>query len=363
MPFGEYKDFKDCVEKNKDKKDPEAYCAKIKEQIEGSQYMDDGEINVSAQMKIQVSASDDDNSFTIAAAKVGSKSFAADGTKYIFTEEALRSCAESWVGGKITLNHDIDDIGSITAAWYDEDTQLLMQKISCDNPETVKRVKAGEPTGVSIEASVLDIDDDNNVLAFNGTGVGIMFYPVQPACPLKDGCGIRASEQESIIDDDIQTTGGTSMVDELETISKVEYDKVLAKNAELSKEIESLKTDDAIKAKDVEIEAKDVKISELTAEIDRRDSEISASLVEEIKALDAEFEPSEGMALSTIQTIHASLSRAMKKDETEVAASEQEKEEVDEEFVKAGEFNAPANPARKSGMTVGGIRNGIWTRD
>lgn len=35
-PFGEYKDFADCVAKNKDKSDPEAYCAAIKRKIEGS---------------------------------------------------------------------------------------------------------------------------------------------------------------------------------------------------------------------------------------------------------------------------------------------------------------------------------------
>ena len=34
MPFGEYKDFDDCVSKNKDKDDPSAYCGSIKAKIE-----------------------------------------------------------------------------------------------------------------------------------------------------------------------------------------------------------------------------------------------------------------------------------------------------------------------------------------
>jgi len=29
IPFGQYKDFKDCVKKNQDKKNPRAYCAEI----------------------------------------------------------------------------------------------------------------------------------------------------------------------------------------------------------------------------------------------------------------------------------------------------------------------------------------------
>lgn len=35
MPFGQYKDFADCVAKNRDKNDPEAYCATIKRAIKG----------------------------------------------------------------------------------------------------------------------------------------------------------------------------------------------------------------------------------------------------------------------------------------------------------------------------------------
>lgn len=35
MPFGEYKDFEDCVRKNQDKENPEAYCAVIEKKITG----------------------------------------------------------------------------------------------------------------------------------------------------------------------------------------------------------------------------------------------------------------------------------------------------------------------------------------
>lgn len=34
MPFADYKDFADCVNKNQDKKDPEAYCAEIERQTQ-----------------------------------------------------------------------------------------------------------------------------------------------------------------------------------------------------------------------------------------------------------------------------------------------------------------------------------------
>lgn len=35
MPFAGYRDFDDCVRKNRDKNDPEAYCATIMRQVEG----------------------------------------------------------------------------------------------------------------------------------------------------------------------------------------------------------------------------------------------------------------------------------------------------------------------------------------
>ena len=41
-PFADYKDFADCVAKNADKDDPEAYCGKIKHQVEDKQVGQDG---------------------------------------------------------------------------------------------------------------------------------------------------------------------------------------------------------------------------------------------------------------------------------------------------------------------------------
>jgi proteasome lid subunit RPN8/RPN11 len=35
MPFGPYKDFEDCIRKNKDKNNPEAYCAALHKKITG----------------------------------------------------------------------------------------------------------------------------------------------------------------------------------------------------------------------------------------------------------------------------------------------------------------------------------------
>ncbi|AFH22738.1 hypothetical protein OSG_eHP34_00025 [environmental Halophage eHP-34] len=46
MPFGPYDDFDDCVNSNKDKDDPDAYCAAIKRDIEGEAVATDGGIQL-----------------------------------------------------------------------------------------------------------------------------------------------------------------------------------------------------------------------------------------------------------------------------------------------------------------------------
>jgi hypothetical protein len=46
-PFAGYKDFDDCVAKNQDKDDPEAYCATIQRQVEGTSQSFKGGINMS----------------------------------------------------------------------------------------------------------------------------------------------------------------------------------------------------------------------------------------------------------------------------------------------------------------------------
>jgi hypothetical protein len=446
MPFGEYKDFEDCVRKNKDKKDPEAYCARIKEQIEGSQYMGEEQMNVSASMPIVVAASEEkeDNIFTIAAAKVGSKSFSATGEKYIFTKESLEACAKSWEGGIITLNHERLDDGVIQAAWFDEQTDFVMMDIVCDNPETVKRMRAGEATGVSIEASLLEVTEDNDIVAFNGTGVSIIFYPEQPACPLKDGCGILAKDQfeskivtasekrlekinakdydlarrndagdlvkidsvwtwdddteaqiekqitnfvsfygtgeykltektdtkigDTVEDDESAITvsidinkpiGGTIVAEDIETVSKADFDEVMAKNVELTQKLEAFEADEAIKAKDAEIQTLEAKNKELSDELDRRDNVRASAMIEEIKAWDAEFEPTEGMKIEVVETIHASLKRAFEAKQEAVKASEQE-EEVD---VTASKFEAPAASKKTDGLTIGGWVGGEFVQN
>lgn len=216
MPFGEYEDFAECVRKNKDKADPEAYCATIKQNIEGKM------TKVSATMKVSVEATDEPNVFRAIGAVPGSKCFTAEGKKLFFTEQALRTYAHTWTGGIITLNHEYQDEGEIVSAAWDEDKGGVLFHMRLDNEVTSTKVQAGESagvTGVSIEANVIELsgEAEDQIDVFDGTGIGVIFYPEQPACPLRDGCGILAKDQ-------YQTKMATASEKRVEKVKSNSYD-------------------------------------------------------------------------------------------------------------------------------------------
>lgn len=216
MPFGEYEDFSDCIRKNSDKEDPEAYCAAIKRQIEGKM------TKVSATMKVSVEATDEPNVFRAIGAVPGSKCFTAEGKKLYFTEAALKAYAHTWTGGIITLNHEYQDDGEIVSAAWDEDKGGVLFHMRLDNEVTSTKVQAGESagvTGVSIEANVMELSGDleDQIDVFNGTGIGVIFYPEQPACPLRDGCGILAKDQ-------YQTKMATASESRVKKVKANDYD-------------------------------------------------------------------------------------------------------------------------------------------
>lgn len=206
--------YKDAEAKNRDKDDPEADCAIIQESIEGGSL-------TSLAISASISPTDQDNVYTLAAARVGSKSFTSDGVAKIFTREALEAYAHTWKDGIITLNHDKVDDGQIISAWFDDSADTLFMDVLLGNEDTRTRVDNGEPTGVSIEADLLSEDDSNNITAFGGTGVGIIFYPEQPACPTKDGCGILASRS-------ITAQDTKAAIESLDSSTK--YDLVVVNN-------------------------------------------------------------------------------------------------------------------------------------
>lgn len=196
MPFGPYKDFEECVSKNQDKDDPEAYCAVIERAITGDLKVEGKKMLKisSTEVPLEAKEGDDSTRFVLVAATVGSKCYGSDGTEFTFTEEALSTFAHTWTDGITTLNHELVDNGKIVNAWFEQPLGQVLMEIDLGAPDTIARIEKKEPTGVSIELDLFAANEHNEILAFKGTGIGVIFYPDQPACPMKDGCGILYSK-------------------------------------------------------------------------------------------------------------------------------------------------------------------------
>ena len=59
-PFADYKDFADCVARNKDKGDPKAYCAEIMHRVEGTKKEGDIHIHFDGETSIAPEEQEDD---------------------------------------------------------------------------------------------------------------------------------------------------------------------------------------------------------------------------------------------------------------------------------------------------------------
>lgn len=461
MPFGPYEDFADCVSKNQDKDDPEAYCAVIERAITGDLSVEGKKMLKVTSKAVPLEAKDGDvTRFVVVAATVGSKCFGSDGTAFTFTEASLEAYAATWTGGITTLNHVLVDDGKIVNAWFEKELGQVLMEIDLGATETITRVENKEPTGVSIELDLFAANELNEILAFKGTGIGVIFYPDQPACPTKDGCGIlyskhfRSAEvpiprleeinpreydiahlnnsntlvkvnEATIWDDDsdkdlierriidyvsylgegtylvyphtptlmigdeipfdaspdmrvtisVSTPGDVSAKIEYggiiiekpkeETgvdpaaeasspptgsVSESDYQDVTKKLDAANQKIVDLEAGEVVRTLKEELSAKDSEIEVLKKDIDARDSAIAEKLVEEVKTHDTEF-TAEGMSLSQIEKIHASVTRII----ASVAPDSVEAEGV--------LFESPEPGESKNKLTVGGIQNGHWVND
>lgn len=326
--------------------------------------------------------------FTIKAAKVGSASYGWDGTKFTFSQEGLENYAHTWAGGIITLNHMYIDHeeSAILSSEFNKDDDMVYMDIKVANEETAARIENKEPTGVSIESNVTISNADHEIEVFTGTGVSIVFYPEQPACPLEEGCeiilstkdsnhtGVKPDQKDNTLGKQSTTpmrvetilSGGINIADEIDgtpettptpetgVVSREDFKTVSTKLIEARQEIENLKSAGAAKEHTDQITAKDAEILELKAEIDNRDSEVAEKLVAKILEMDPEFE-AQGKTLPELETIHSSLSRMIEK-----IKSEEEPESTEEpEDIAGANFSAPGGD-KKDVLTIGGIQGGVW---
>lgn len=198
MPFADYANFEDCVRKNRDKKDPEAYCAVIKRQVEGKTY----------------SFFTDRIAPDIVEMKDGSKNFYATGyistgKKDLYNDIVTEGCMEDMVTQlksgniKVDVEHEafrdnaaIIPVGRIVESKKDEKGVWAKVQLNPDSPKfknvwnsvkngfidafsiTYKPVKTLQKKVGGVVARILDKVDLVNV-AMTGT-------PVNTSCKIMD---------------------------------------------------------------------------------------------------------------------------------------------------------------------------------
>lgn len=198
----------------------------------------------------------EENSIVLAICKTGTFASDENGKIFRFTENALRSNAPSWVGGKIRINHKHPEQGTITESWFEP--PFLMARISGLTEKTRSVIESPAYMGVSQDSLPVELGGITTIKSHavtdieqaTGTGVSIMIYPETPACPLSEGCGIPIKSSEPDILNfglntestkiDTEPLGGPSMdentIPNFEELMK-ENTELKATVAELSKQV------------------------------------------------------------------------------------------------------------------------------
>lgn len=176
-------------------------------------------------------------------AKVGSPVATKDGLIGVWSDDGLKSAAESFRGKRISVNHGDGEFGVIDNVWYKDG--ILYGKYDVKSPNINKWLnEAPNLIGNSIELSRLVMDEDNNIIDADGFGVSLTFPPHTSLCDAP-GCGFEAfASEEEIISLD----------------AKFEEDKILEEQN--MEEIEKLKGEMAeLKAKYDALEAEKIELA------------------------------------------------------------------------------------------------------
>ena len=127
------------------------------------------------------------NDLIIPFVKDGTEAFDNDGNKFILSSEALDADWKSWEGGVITANHKVLESGKISEVWREK--PFVYGVISGLEPDLLAKILSPAYQGTSQESNLVEVDESGKVKHLKGTGISIIFYPEQPACPIKKGCG------------------------------------------------------------------------------------------------------------------------------------------------------------------------------
>jgi len=198
---------------------------------------------VLASWKGQIFERDDPNTFRIVATKDGAHCFTANGLCLTFSAASLEPAAPSWVGGTVSINHDLKKgtFGEIVDSVWSKDSIVQTIKVNDFLAGWIARNK--DHIGVSVEATVR-FNGELVTTHVVGTGVTIVFPPEKPACPIEEGCGILGTDPSPVTlteSDSTQILGEPNMT-EVSANEKEALDKLAKVEATLTEKEATLAT-------------------------------------------------------------------------------------------------------------------------
>ena len=154
IPFAKYQDMKDCISKNKDKKNPAGYCATIMRKVEGEKM---SWKKLSFLVPIQESAQNNDD-FLIKGIAIN-ETTTRNNVKY--SAEELDISAMSLRDKPILKDH-INSVDSIIGrttqnVFFDKTNKNIPFEGRIMDKEMVQKIKDGRVTSVSVGAMVKDL--------------------------------------------------------------------------------------------------------------------------------------------------------------------------------------------------------------
>lgn len=228
------------------------------------------------------------NIHVIKATKVGAKARTGLGKTVEWTEKGLKFTAPTWVGGEITINHEIPERGKILSSELLDDE--VVQVIQVDD-DLEAGMKANKVT-FSIEAKN-PVIRDGKILAAIGTGTTAVFYPHKP---MFDGAELLATDES----ENPPVSDGDN--NEVENTMTEEMDNLQATIAEKDTEIATLKAT---------TEALEASVKELKEYKENIEEKEKTDLLATLDKYGIEKDGYESMDLDTLKTVVASVGKVL----------------------------------------------------
>lgn len=184
----------------------------------------------------------------IRATKVGANAFTSNGIMATWSKEGIESLLGTGENGRAVTNHSGNVVGHIVDGVEVIDDAVYMN-VEIDSDSFEPWVKDNvDKMGVSIEVDNIKLNDDNEIVNGEVTGISFTMPGNSSLCTIEDGCKVIASVDDTLRTnitegsiDDNTAVEDDNMTDDV--VSKADFDALQEKYDSLVAENDAVKAD------------------------------------------------------------------------------------------------------------------------